>query len=224
MDVSKVRSWVRQFNEGRTSCDNKPKQPRACTSRSDDMIEKVERLVLGDRRMTVEQIASSVGISVGSVHTILHDDQKMRKVSSRWVPRMLTDDHKAARVACCQAMLTRNDSMNGTFFLSIVTMDETWMPFFNPEPKRQSAQWKHTDSPPPKKFRVTASAEKNDGVHVLGQRGRNPYPLRSKGLYGNRCIVRKCFEEQVPSCTATKTSGKGCACAVSPRQRTRTSN
>lgn len=160
MDVSKVRSWVRQFNEGRTSCDNKPKQSRPRTSRSDDMIERVERVVLGDRRMTVEQIASSVGISVGSVHTILHDDLKMRKVSSRWVPRMLTDDHKAARVACCQAMLTRNEGMNGTFFSSIVTMDETWMPFFNPETKRQSAQWKHTDSPPPKKFRVSASAEK----------------------------------------------------------------
>lgn len=160
MDVSKVHSWVRQFNEGRTSCDNKPKQPRARTSRSDDMIEKVERIVLGDRRMTVEQIASRVGICVGSVHTILHDDLKMRKVSSRWVPRMLTDDHKAARVACCQAMLMSNDSMNGTFFSSVVTMDETWIPFFNPETKRQSAQWKHTDSPPPKKFRVTASAEK----------------------------------------------------------------
>jgi len=37
-------------------------------------------------------------------------------------------------------------------------MDETWMPMFNPETKRQSAQWKHTNSPPPKKFRVTASA------------------------------------------------------------------
>jgi len=34
------------------------------------------------------------------------------------------------------------------------------MPMFNPETKRQSAQWKHTDSPPPKKFRVTASSEK----------------------------------------------------------------
>lgn len=47
MDVSKVRSWVRQFNEGRTSCDNKPKQSRPRTSRSDDMIERVERVVLG---------------------------------------------------------------------------------------------------------------------------------------------------------------------------------
>ena len=39
-------------------------------------------------------------------------------------------------------------------------MDETWVPMFNPETKRQAAQWKHTDSPPPKKFRVTTSAEK----------------------------------------------------------------
>jgi len=34
------------------------------------------------------------------------------------------------------------------------------MPMFNPETKRHSAQWKHINSPPPKKFRVTASAEK----------------------------------------------------------------
>jgi len=34
------------------------------------------------------------------------------------------------------------------------------MPMFKPETKQQLAQWKHTDSPPPKKFQVTASAEK----------------------------------------------------------------
>jgi len=50
--------------------------------------------------------------------------------------------------------------MNSAFFSSIVTMDETWMLMFNPETKWQLAQWKHTDSLPPKKFRVTASAEK----------------------------------------------------------------
>ena len=37
MDVKNVRSWVRQFKEGRTSCENKPKEPRSCTSRSEDM-------------------------------------------------------------------------------------------------------------------------------------------------------------------------------------------
>ena len=32
MDVENLRSWVRQFKEGRTSCENKPKEPRPCTS------------------------------------------------------------------------------------------------------------------------------------------------------------------------------------------------
>ena len=90
----------------------------------------------------------------------MHDDLKMRKVSARWVPRKLTDENKASRVAMYQAMLSCDKGMNSAFFSSIVTMDETWMPMFNPETKRQSAQWKHTDSPPAKKFWVTASAEK----------------------------------------------------------------
>jgi len=58
---------------------------------------------------------------------------------------MLTDENKASRVAMCQAMLSRDKGMNSAFFSSIVTVDETWMPMFNPETKRQSAQWKHTD-------------------------------------------------------------------------------
>ncbi|PSN54055.1 hypothetical protein C0J52_03080 [Blattella germanica] len=42
--------------------------------------------------MFVDHIASKVGISMGSVHTIQHEDKKIRKASSRWVPRKLTDD------------------------------------------------------------------------------------------------------------------------------------
>jgi len=38
MDVKNVRSWVRQFKEGRMSCENKPKEPRPRTGRSEGMI------------------------------------------------------------------------------------------------------------------------------------------------------------------------------------------
>jgi len=41
MDVKNVRSWVRQFKEDRTLCENKPKEPRLRTSRSEDMIARV---------------------------------------------------------------------------------------------------------------------------------------------------------------------------------------
>ena len=79
MDVKNMLSWVRRFKEGRMSCENKPKEPRPSTSRSKDMIVRVEQMVMEDRRLTVKQIAANAGISVGSVDTILHDDLKMRK-------------------------------------------------------------------------------------------------------------------------------------------------
>ncbi|PSN41576.1 hypothetical protein C0J52_25005 [Blattella germanica] len=49
------------------SCDNKPRQSRPRSNRSDDMIKSVEKVVLEDCRMTVEHIASKVGFSTGSV-------------------------------------------------------------------------------------------------------------------------------------------------------------
>jgi len=125
MDVKNVRSWVRQFKERRTSFENKPKEPRPRTSRSEDMIARVEQMVMEDRRLTVKQIAANAVISVGSVDTILNDELKMRKVSARWVPRMLTDKNKASRVAMCLAMLSRDKCMNSAFFSSVVTVDET---------------------------------------------------------------------------------------------------
>ena len=111
-----VHSWVRQFKAGRTSCVNKPKEPRPRTSRSEDMIARVEQMVMEDRRLTVKEIAANAGISVGSVDTFLHDDLKMRKVSARWVPRMLTEENKASHFAMCQAMLSRDKGMNSAFF------------------------------------------------------------------------------------------------------------
>jgi len=87
MDLKNVRSWVQQFTEGRTLCENKPKEPPPRTSRSEDVIVRVEQMVMEDHRLTVRQIAANAGIFVGSVDTILRDDLKLRKVSARWVPR-----------------------------------------------------------------------------------------------------------------------------------------
>jgi hypothetical protein len=43
----------------------------------------------------------------------------------------------------------------------IITTDETWFHYYDPETKQQSSQWKNIDSPRPKKAKVTKSLEKN---------------------------------------------------------------
>ncbi|GFX03930.1 histone-lysine N-methyltransferase SETMAR [Trichonephila clavipes] len=48
-----------------------------------------------------------------------------------------------------------------TFMKWIVTVLETWCHHYEPEIKRDSMQWKHASSPPPKKFRAVKSAGKS---------------------------------------------------------------
>ena len=57
--------------------------------------------------------------------------------------------------------LERYDKEGQSFLDSIVTGDETWIRFVNPETKEQSKQWMHTHSPSkPKKFRQTLTNRK----------------------------------------------------------------
>ena len=67
MDVKNLRSWVRQFKEGRTSCENNPKEPRPRTSRSEDLIARVEQMVMEDRRLSVRQIAVNEDVLTNEV-------------------------------------------------------------------------------------------------------------------------------------------------------------
>ena len=42
----------------------------------------------------------------------------------------------------------------------LVTGDETWLHHWDPDTKKESMQWKHPGSPPPKKFRTQPSVSK----------------------------------------------------------------
>ena len=56
------------------------------------MCKNVWDLVYSDRRIQVEEIAQTLGISHGSVSTILHDRLGMRNLTVRWVPKFLSDE------------------------------------------------------------------------------------------------------------------------------------
>ena len=49
----------------------------------------VKSLIEEDRRLTVSDMSTKVGVSYGSVHSILRNQLKMSKVHARWVPRLL---------------------------------------------------------------------------------------------------------------------------------------
>ena len=107
----------------------------------------------------MEEIAQALGISHGSVSTILHDHLGMRKLTARWIPKSLSDEQMATRASVCSALLKRFRSKDD-FLLRLVTVDETWVHYYEPENKVQSRQWVGPGSPRPKKFKTQPSAGK----------------------------------------------------------------
>ena len=53
--------------------------------------------IITDRRVTVRETAAELSLSIGSVETIIHKLLKFRKVSTRWVPKLLNSEQKPQR-------------------------------------------------------------------------------------------------------------------------------
>ena len=77
----------------------------------------------------------------------------MRKLTALWVPESLSDEQMATRESVCSALLKRFRSKDD-FLLRLVTVDETWSQYYEPENKVQSRQWVGPRPPRPKKFKT----------------------------------------------------------------------
>ena len=80
-----------------------------------------------------------VGISHGTCHKILTEDLKMRRVASKFVPRLLLSvDQKQQRLDVCLDL--KESAANDPSFLSnVIRGDETWYYDYDPETKTQSS-------------------------------------------------------------------------------------
>ncbi|CAH2011250.1 unnamed protein product [Acanthoscelides obtectus] len=56
------------------------------------------KLIIEDRHVTYREIEASLKISKTSIQKILHEELGVRKLVSRWIPHLLTEEEKAARV------------------------------------------------------------------------------------------------------------------------------
>jgi len=83
----------------------------------------------------------------------------MKKLSARWVPRLLTVDQKSIRMNVSQECLNIFKRNPTNFLRRFITVDETWIHHYTPEMK-QSEQWVEAGGSAPKKAKTVPSAEK----------------------------------------------------------------
>ena len=110
----------------------------------------------------------------------------MRKVCAKMVPKELTEEQKQRRVTICQDLLERQDYILG----HVITGDETWVYQYDPETKRQSAQWKTANSPQPKKFHRSKSRVKTVLLTFFDIRGIVHYEFVPTGQTVNQVLER----------------------------------
>ena len=157
---AQVKFWVGEFKRSRTSLEDKTRSGRPSDATDEEMCNKVRDLVYSDRRIKVEEIANAVYISHGRVSTTLHDRLGMHKLTAHWVPKSLSDEQMATRASVYSALLKRFRSKEDDFLSRLVTADETWVHYYEPESKAQSCQSVGLGSLRPKKFKTQPSAGK----------------------------------------------------------------
>jgi len=143
-----------------SSVTDPPRPGQAYQVVTPEAIAAVEAIMKENRRVTVNEIAAHLDMNHGSAHHIIHDVLQFHQVSARWVPHQLTAELKECRVDACQELLKRFEAEGDGFLGRIVTGDETWVHYHQPETRNASKELRHTSLPKLKKFHTQPSAGK----------------------------------------------------------------
>ena len=145
---TQVFEWHSRFKSGQDSVKDEERSGRPTTSKTPETIARIEALIREDRRRTIREISTLVGIGYGVCQEILTEKLNMRRVAAKFVPRLLTTDQMKGRLDVCSE-LRDLESTDPSFLSRIITGDESWCYGYDPETKQQSSQWTSPQSPRP---------------------------------------------------------------------------
>jgi hypothetical protein len=140
MNRQNVTKWWCEFSEARTDVHDEQRSGRPSLI-SDDLLQKIEGEICANRRGTIRELLHIIPeVSKTTMHEAVAEKLGYRKLCTRWVPKMLMDNHKMKQMGSALKFLTRYAQEGDEFLDSIVTEDETWVFHHTPESKQQSLQ------------------------------------------------------------------------------------
>ena len=132
MNRASVFDWHKRFKEGRESVRDNETCGRSKEVRTPELIGQIKNFMDKDRCVSIETISAQFDVSVGTVHTIIHEDLKMWKICAKIVPRVLREDQKER---CCHNSREMVELINSdpAVLDALVTCDESWIYCYDPE-------------------------------------------------------------------------------------------
>ena len=119
IDYSTVTKWVKQINDGQkepaeSDLCHRRRSGRPSSAHSSANIDQADALIKEYRHITINELAESSGVSIGSAVKIM-DTLGYSKVCAKWVPRQLTEAYKQSCLEACSELLEYCHS-DKTFF------------------------------------------------------------------------------------------------------------
>ena len=151
-----VAKWMAEFKDPERAFEDAPRMGRPSTITTDENIEAVERIVIYDRPISIRRLTEELGI----IHETMSNHVSMKKVCTRWVPKLFTPIQRANRVDCCQELLQQSEVNPARFFDCIVTGDEFWIHHCDPLSQLEAKVWKRLGEQTPTRLRQERSAGK----------------------------------------------------------------
>ena len=124
---STVEKWFAKFKRGEMSTEDDEGRGRPKTVVTDENIKKIHKIILENRKVSLEQIVETLKISKERVGYIVHEYLDMRKLCAKWLPRELTIDQKQQRIDDSEQCLELFHRNKPEFMRRYVTMGETWL-------------------------------------------------------------------------------------------------
>ncbi|XP_015784703.1 histone-lysine N-methyltransferase SETMAR-like [Tetranychus urticae] len=140
-NINSLTWWYRQFKLGRESVKDLPKPGGAQELDYCRLAHSVKKMLADDKKTTTREMRAATGVSSYAIQKVLKDELDLKKLSPINVPHVINSAQKKARVEACQAALRSYNLQPNAFLKALFTMDETWLPLYDPLSRTESMEW-----------------------------------------------------------------------------------
>ena len=138
MNRASVSEWHKRFKEGRESVRDDERCGRSKKVRTPELMGQIKSFMDKDRSVSIEIISAHFDVSVGTVHTIIRQELKIRMIYAKFVSRVLRENQKERRCPVSREMVDLIN-LDPAVLDVLVTCDENRIYCYDPVAKRQSS-------------------------------------------------------------------------------------
>lgn len=186
-----VEFWFKEFEQTNECADNEILN----TTVTPQNVQAVKLLLKEDSRVTYKELESVLNIGSESVRSILHDYLYVRKLNMCWVPQILSEEQKLARMEWCEFMLKK--FQNGAHQkIGNIVLGVEFQLYQYTESKKPSTVWTFLDEDYYLKWKHPPNVQKKTIVNFFSKSGNlATILLKDKCKVNPSWYLTKCLPE-----------------------------